>query len=285
MGVVFLVLLILIACIGSIIIGKRKNIKKAVTVGICILLICIVLFIVYAIEKNIMENEDNIIVNEISENQINENQITKNEIIENETNTIPQEMPEVNNAQITEGGVIINISGNKLEIGLDEAKIMYIVNINDNTKIKNYENNVESSLKDLKVGDSVYIEGKIEKEEKSIKNVDATKVEVCSKKKIKSEIERYLKDTYRIDGMGIEYINVDNAGKGFIIVEYIYDKFTYPIKLSVNSQTETFLGMGYHIQSNYGYILHEMCDITLDSKITDIDNINGAVKTIEYIAD
>lgn len=280
MGVVFLVLLILIACIGSIIIGKRKNIKKAVTVGICILLICIVLFIVYSIEKNIMENEDNIIVNEISENQI-----TKNEIIENETNTIPQEMPEVNNDQITEGGVIINISGNKLEIGLDEAKIMYIVNINDNTKIKNYENNVESSLKDLKVGDSVYIEGKIEKEEKSIKNVDATKVEVCSKKKIKSEIERYLKDTYRIDGMGIEYINVDNAGKGFIIVEYIYDKFTYPIKLSVNSQTETFLGMGYHIQSNYGYILHEMCDITLDSKITDIDNINGAVKTIEYIAD
>ena len=43
--------------------------------------------------------------------------------------------------------------------------------------------------------------------------------------------------------------------------------------------------MGYHIQSDYGYVLHEMCDITLDTKITDIDNITGTVKIIEYIAD
>lgn len=42
-----------------------------------------------------------------------------------------------------------------------------------------------------------------------------------------------------------------------IIVLYSYDNFTYPIKLNVNNQTETFLGMGYHLQSNYGYVLHE----------------------------
>lgn len=63
------------------------------------------------------------------------------------------------------------------------------------------------------------------------------------------------------------------------------DKFIYPIKLKVNRQTETYLGMGMHLQSNYGYVLHEMSNITLDTKITDIDNIKGFVKTIEYIAD
>ena len=96
---------------------------------------------------------------------------------------------------------------------------------------------------------------------------------------------KYIKDTYRIDGMGIEYTNVDNEGNGYIIVTASFENFIYPLKLNVNSQTETFLGMGYHIQSNYGYVLHEMCDITLDTKIVDADNIEGVVKTIEYIAD
>ena len=43
--------------------------------------------------------------------------------------------------------------------------------------------------------------------------------------------------------------------------------------------------MNIHIQSNYGYQLHELCNITLDNKIIDIDNIEGYVKMIEYIAD
>lgn len=112
-----------------------------------------------------------------------------------------------------------------------------------------------------------------------------TNIEMNLGESAKEEVQKYLKDTYRIDGMSIEYINVDSDGNGYIIVLYSSDNFTYPIKLNVNSQTETFLGMGYHLQSNYGYVLHEMCDITLDTKITDVDNINGFVKTIEYIAD
>ena len=112
-----------------------------------------------------------------------------------------------------------------------------------------------------------------------------TNIETNSGESAKEEVQKYLKDTYRIDGMSIEYANVDSDGNGYIIVLYSSDNFTYPIKLNVNSQTETFLGMGYHLQSNYGYVLHEMCDITLDTKITDVDNVNGFVKTIEYIAD
>ena len=103
--------------------------------------------------------------------------------------------------------------------------------------------------------------------------------------KVKTEVQKYLKDTYRVDTTGIEYKNVDSDGNGYIITCYNYDKFEYPIKLNVDSNTETYLGMGYHIQSDYGYVLHEMCDITLDTKITDIDNITGTVKIIEYIAD
>ena len=105
------------------------------------------------------------------------------------------------------------------------------------------------------------------------------------KRENKSEVGKYLIDTYRVDTNGISYYDVDSDGNGFIIVNYTYEDFIYPIKLNVNSETETFLGMGYHLQSHYGYVLYEMCDITLDTKITDIDNINGVVKTIEYIAD
>lgn len=103
----------------------------------------------------------------------------------------------------------------------------------------------------------------------------------------KKEIERYLLNGYRVDIGSISEVHVDSAGKGYIIVECRIglNDYVYPVKLNVNSQTETYLGMGIHLQSNYGYIPHEMCNITLDTKITDIDNIQGYVKTIEYIAD
>ena len=145
----------------------------------------------------------------------------------------------------------------------------------DNTQIKDYETKKTVKIEDLHIGDSIYVEGE---QNKNI--IDANKIQSCSKQKIKEEVSKYLKDTYRVDGLGIEYV-----GDGYIIVEVSYENFIYPLKINVNSQTETFLGMGYHIQSNYGYVLHEMCNITLDTKITDIDNIQGFAKTIEYIAD
>ena len=108
-----------------------------------------------------------------------------------------------------------------------------------------------------------------------------------AKQNAKSEIEGYLLDGYRVDIGVITDVNVDSSGNGYIIVECRIgiDESVYPVKLKVNSQTETYLGMGMHLQSNYGYHPYEICDITLDTKITDIDNIQGYVKTIEYIAD
>jgi len=131
----------------------------------------------------------------------------------------------------------------------------------------------------------IYIEGNKVSPDNDLEKIEANTILICEKEVVKKEIEKYIKDTYRIDGLSIEHIDVNQSGNGYIILVAGYENFIYPIKLNVNTETETYLGMGYHLQSNYGYILHEMNDITLDTKITDIDNVQGYVKMIEYIAD
>lgn len=185
----------------------------------------------------------------------------------------------------TAKGIIVNIYDNGIEIGLTDTYLTHDIIIKDTTYIKDYTSNKEMHIKDLKVGDCIYVEGIKMEQYNDLEKVEANKILICKKERVKSEAERYIKDTYRIDGLGIEAKNIDSHGNGYIIVTYSYENFIYPIKLNVNSETETYLGMGNHLQSNYGYILYEMSDITLDTKITDIDNIKGYVKMIEYIAD
>lgn len=205
---------------------------------------------------------------------VNSNCIYYN-VSENATNT------ELSNiTTITTSATIKSINENRMEIGLGNENSTYIVELQNNTLIKNYETGQEISITDLKVGDSIYVEGETDREINGLKSIKANRMEICSQQRVKNEIINYLKDTYRIDGMSIAYV-----GKDYIIVTANFDKFVYPLKLNINDETETFLGMNYHLQSNYGYVLHEMCDITLDTKITDVDNIRGFVKTIEYIAD
>lgn len=185
----------------------------------------------------------------------------------------------------TTSGIITEISSDSIKVGLTSELSTHIINIDENTIIKNYTNDNMLSVSNLKVGDCIYVEGEISKDRENLKVINSEKIDIFEKNLLKKEAEKFLKDTYRIDGMSIEYYNVNEAGSGYIIVACSYENFIYPIKVNVNSQTETYLGMGYHLQSNYGYVLHEMCDITLDTKIVDIDNVKGYVKTIEYIAD
>lgn len=194
-------------------------------------------------------------------------------------------IPENQGTYVNESAMIKNIDNEKVEIGLDQNYSTYIVEFQNTTYIKDYETNQTITKNDLKIGDIIYVEGTEGNEANGLKTIKANNIERCSKQKVKTEVQKYLKDTYRVDTTGIEYKNVDSNGKGYIITCYNYDQFKYPIKLNVDSNTETYLGMGYHIQSDYGYVLHEMCDITLGTKITDIDNITGTVKIIEYIAD
>ena len=242
------------------IIGKITNKRKVLISGISILLLIaigVIIFIIYAIEK-----EEEQLKSQNGEEKVNEQ--SENLVKSNNINTQSN-----NNIVITTSGTIKNIHENIIETGT------YIIKLYDNTQIKDYETKKTLKIEDLHIGDSIYVEGE---QNKNI--IDANKIQSCSKQKIKEEVSKYLKDTYRVDGLGIEYV-----GDGYIIVDVSYENFIYPLKINVNSQTETFLGMGYHIQSNYGYVLHEMCNITLDTKITDIDNIQGFAKTIEYIAD
>lgn len=183
-------------------------------------------------------------------------------------------------------GIITNISENKIEVGYDSEVTSNIIYLKNGATIKEYSNPNQLKITDLKIGDSVYAIGdEIGTKGDIVKEIEAEEINICKKEMVKREVENYIKDGYRIDGYGIvdKYVNED--GTGIIIVAMNFGNFIYPIRLKVDKNTETYLGMGAHLQSNYGYILHEICDITLDTKITDIDDIKGTVKMIEYIAD
>ena len=209
------------------------------------------------------------------------------------TNCIYYNLAQVSNSNeqlsnlvnITTNGIIKNITDNRIEIGLSKDYSNYIAIVDDKTLISNYETTENIKISDLQVGDLIYVSGETIDEINNKKGIKAIQIDIYSKEKAKLEITRFLKDTYRIDGMSILYSSTNSSGNGYIIVGCSYEKFIYPLILKVNNQTETFLGMSYHIKDNYGYVLYEMCDITLDKKITDIDNIEGLVKSIEYIAD
>ncbi len=190
-----------------------------------------------------------------------------------------------------ESGIVKNISTNTIEIADVCGKIQYVIDVNSETRTINYtvEKDKEMEFSDIKVGDSVYVEGNNVEADNQYPQIDATNLYVFKKENIKKYFQEQLKDGYRIDGYSFQDVNIDNSGNGYIILELvIYEDgkdFIYPVKVNVNSKTEHYLGMGRHLQSNYGYHKHEICDITLDEKISDIDNIKGIAKMIEYIAD
>lgn len=185
----------------------------------------------------------------------------------------------------TAKGIIQTISDKYIEVGLSDTYLTHVIEVNNITYIKDYTKSKRINIDDLEVGDCIYIEGNKVTSDNDLEKIEANTIYICKKETVKKEVEKYIKDTYRIDGLGIQHYNVDSNGNGEIIVTAYYEPFIYPIKLKVYSDTEAYLGMGYHLESNYGYILYEMSDITLDTKITDIDNVEGYVKMIEYIAD
>lgn len=188
-------------------------------------------------------------------------------------------------AYTTARGIIQSISDEYIEVGLTDTYLTHKIKINHITYIKDFVDKKKINIKDLKIGDCIYIEGNKVTSDNDLEKIEANTIYICDKETVKKEVEKYIKDTYRIDGWGIQHYNIDGNGNGYIIIAAYYEDFIYPIKLKVNSDTETYLGMGLHLESNYGYVLYEMSDITLDTKITDIDNVEGHVKMIEYIAD
>ena len=178
-------------------------------------------------------------------------------------------------------GIITNISNDQIEIGLNDEITTHIAKLGNDIKITNFETNETISITDLKIGMPIFVKGETTKKEGEFEAIIANEIEICSMQKVKSEVEKKLLNKEQILSTGIEYSNVDGSGNGYIIVSCNYDKFIYPLKLNVNNKTETVLGS----KNQYGYKLNEICDITLDTKINNIDNIKGFVKTIIYLGD
>ncbi len=188
-------------------------------------------------------------------------------------------------------GIVKNISENSIEISDVCGKTQFIIGVTNETRTINFthEKEREMEFSDIKIGDSVYFEGKNVESDNQYPKIEATDVYVYQKENLKKYFENQLKDGYRIDGYNFPEVFVDDAGNGYIMLELaLYEdrkEFIYPVKINVSSKTEQYLGMGIHIASDYGFHKYEICDITLDKKITDIDNIQGTAIMIEYIAD
>lgn len=193
------------------------------------------------------------------------------------------------NTYTEESSIIQNINNDNIEVGYNKDILTSTIKVTENTKIIDYITGNTLQLSDLKQGDCAYIKGNEIEKINDMKKIEAQEIQIYKKEYAISKIQnRYKEKTIIDEGGGIEYKNIDNNGNGYIIYEVYLDegnRFNYYLKLQVTNSTETYLGWGTHIQSNYGYIEHEMAKITLDNPITDIENINSKVIMIEYIAD
>lgn len=218
-------------------------------------------------EKCIYIDTDNIVItNSGTEQGINETQV-----------------------RVEEKNIIQNITESVIEIGYDSSHLNASIEISENTKITDYITGNTLNLTDLKQGDCINVLGNEIESSNDMKRIKAEEIQIYKKEYAESKIQNKFNGVTVIDeGGGIAYKNIDNSGNGYIVYETSIDegnKFIYYLKLPVTSSTETYLGWGTHLQSNYGYIEHEMARITLDTAITDALNINCKVNMIEYIAD
>ena len=191
--------------------------------------------------------------------------------------------------RVEEKNIIQNITESVIEIGYDSSHLNASIEISENTKITDYVTGDTLNLADLKQGDCINVLGNRIESNNDMERIKAEEIQIYKKEYAESKIQNKFNGVTVIDeGGGIAYKNIDSSGNGYIVYETSIDegnKFIYYLKLPVTSSTETYLGWGTHLQSNYGYIEHEMARITLDTAITDALNINCKVTMIEYIAD
>lgn len=199
-------------------------------------------------------------------------------------NLVRNEVPEIDYSLKTYYGIARGISDKKIDIGYSDTYLIAEAEISDETKIVDYNGN-KLTTKGIRFDDCIVVTGNIVENRNDLERVVAKEIKVYPKEIIKMHIIERDQITNTIDGQGLQYIDVNDNGYGTIICGIWYNDFVYPVELKVTPKTETYLGFGNHLQSNYGYLLHEMCWITVDKKIEDLDNITGNVTMIEYIAD
>ena len=199
-------------------------------------------------------------------------------------NLVRDELPEIDYSLRDYDGIVCGVSEKQIDIGYTSKYLIAEAEINDGTRIVDY-NGIPIQTKDIKIGDCIAVQGKKVENRNDLERVVAQEIRVYPKEIIKANIMKRDEITNTIDGQGLQYIDVKDDGYGTVICGIWYDDFVYPVELKVTPKTETYLGFDNHLQSNYGYLLHEMCWIKVDKKIEDLDNVTGKVTMIEYIAD
>ena len=221
---------------------------------------------------------------EMNVNMLIVSKVINEKCIYDNANLVRSEMPEIDYSLRNYYGIACGISDKQIDVGYSSKYLIAETEINAETRIVDY-NGILINVKDIQVGDCITVLGKKVENRNDLERVIAQEIRVYPKEIIKKNIMERDEITNTIDGQGLQYIDVKDNGYGTIICGIWYDDFVYPVELKVTPKTETHLGFENHLQSNYGYILHEMCWIKLDKKITDLDNITGNVAMIEYIAD
>lgn len=221
---------------------------------------------------------------EMNVNMLIVSKVINEKCIYDNANLVINEMPEIDYSIREYDGIVCGVNEKQIDIGYSSKYLIAEAEINAGTRIVNY-GGIEIKTTDIKIGDCIAVVGKKVENRNDLERVVAQEIRVYPKEIIKKNIMERDEITNTIDGQGLQYIDVKDDGYGTVICGIWYDDFVYPVELKVTPKTETYLGFGDHLQSNYGYILHEMCWIKLDKKITDLDNITGNVTMIEYIAD
>ena len=258
----------------------KKNIIYKII--ILILIILLIIFIIY----NFRVKNENTIVNSI-ENIVASNELGVNTVVDEDLENEPQY--DYN----TKSGKILSMEENMITIGYDDTdKEKMNVEINDNMDIINYETEEKMQKEDIKVNDYVNYYATTDKNKKNI-------LIVCSNDYLEKNAKDEILGKDYIDA-SIQYMNIDDNNKGYILAEIfigekeientdwegtISGEAIYYLKINVDDNTENYLGRKEDSRGiDWGYHLHELCTITLNEKISNLDNTYTA-KVIEYIAD
>ncbi len=249
-----------------------KN-KKSIILIILLLIIIIAIIVI------------NIIFRKNNDKSVNENVIA--------TNTTNNELADTNEEDIDVRytytyGEIFKIENNIIYYGeaeVEEENDYLSQKILENSKIINYENEEIISINDIEVGDyiTLYVP--------TPKSINAQAIIIVAKKDyIINQIENQLLHKKEFNGN----LNYYNELENYITVEIALENKTienmpvqpmYYLDLRVGDNTETYLGWKEdNPNSNYGFHVHELCTIELETEITELSN-TYMVKSIEFIAD
>ena len=183
-------------------------------------------------------------------------------------------------------GEIFKIENNTIYYGDVKEENDYLSQeIPENSKIIDYESEKTISVDNIGVGDYVtfYVPTEESQNAQSI-------IIVAKEDYIINQIENQLLNKKEFHAE-LDYYN---ESENYITVEIALENKTienmpvqpmYYLDLRVGDNTETYLGWKEdNPNSNYGYQIHELCTIELESEITDLSN-KYMVKSIEFIAD